>query len=47
MKLSCVNATVIKKYKKQDDKDLSEVKCFACHKKGHYEDKCPNKELKN
>jgi hypothetical protein len=25
-------------------KDISEVECFHCHKKGHYANKCPNKD---
>jgi hypothetical protein len=30
----------------QDDKkkDMSKVKCFACHKFGHYAGQCPNKK---
>ena len=35
--------------KQQQDgqkKDLSTVKCFACHKMGHYAATCPNKKKK-
>ena len=34
--------------KQQDGqkKDLSTVKCFACHKMGHYAEQCPNKKKK-
>jgi hypothetical protein len=30
----------------QDDKkkDMSKVKCYACHKFGHYAGQCPNKK---
>ena len=34
-----VNATAIKK----EEKDLSQVECYNCHKKGHYAIKCPQK----
>jgi hypothetical protein len=27
-------------------KDMSKVKCFACHKFGHYVGQCPNKKKK-
>ena len=29
-----------------EKKDMSKVKCFACHKMGHYAGQCPNKEKK-
>ena len=34
--------------KQQDGQknDLSTVKCFACHKMGHYAGQCPNKKKK-
>ena len=35
--------------KQQQDgqkKDMSTVKCFACHKMGHYAAMCPNKKTK-
>jgi len=45
-----------KKYKKgskggakqrgEGKKDMSKVKCFACHKMGHYAGQCPNKKKK-
>jgi hypothetical protein len=25
-------------------RDIGKVRCFACHKTGHYASKCPNKE---
>jgi hypothetical protein len=28
----------------QPRKDLSKIKCFICHKHGHYESQCPNKK---
>lgn len=42
-----VNTTIIKKDHKYDDRDLSQIEYFAYHKKGHYMNKYPNKELKN
>jgi hypothetical protein len=27
--------------------DMSKVRCFACHKTGHYVSQCPNKEKKS
>jgi hypothetical protein len=27
-------------------RDMSKVRCFACHKIGHYASKCPNKKKK-
>lgn len=41
------NATVVKKDKKQGDKDPSQVECYLYLKKGHYFNKCPDNELKN
>ncbi len=39
-----VNATkVVKKDKDKAPKDLSHVKCYTCHQKGHYTNKCPKK----
>ena len=29
---------------KRKKKDMSKVKCFACHKIGHYASQCPNKK---
>ncbi len=39
-----VNATeVAKKDKDKASKDLSHVKCYTCHQKGHHANKCPGK----
>lgn len=42
-----VNAIVIKKNKKQGNRNLSQIKCYTCHKKDHYTNKCPDKKLNN
>ena len=34
------------KLKGEGKKDMSKVKCFACHKFGHYAGQCPNKKKK-
>jgi hypothetical protein len=34
------------KSKGEQKKDMSKVKCFACHKMGHYAGQCPNKKKK-
>jgi hypothetical protein len=34
------------KPKGEGKKDMSKVKCFACHKFGHYVGQCPNKNKK-
>ena len=34
------------KKKGEQKKDMSKVKCFACHKMGHYAGQCPNKKKK-
>jgi hypothetical protein len=34
------------KQKGEGKKDMSKVKCFACHKFGHYVGQCPNKKKK-
>lgn len=39
-----INVTIVKKDKKEDNKALNHVKCFAYHKKSHYANKYPNKE---
>lgn len=41
------NATVVKKDKMQGNMDLSQVKCYTCHKKDDYFNKCPDKKAKN
>jgi hypothetical protein len=33
--------------KGENRKDLSKVKCFACHKPGHFSSQCPNKKKGN
>lgn len=33
---------IVKKDKKQGNKDHSHMKCFDYHKKDHYDSKCPN-----
>ena len=42
-----VNATAVKKDKDKDKKDLSNIECYICKQKGHYANKCPEKEPKN
>ena len=44
-----VNATAVRKDKDKDKdkKDLSHVECYTCKQKGHYANKCPEKEPKN
>ncbi len=37
-----VNATEVAK-KDKAPKDLSHIKCYTCHQKGHYATKCPDK----
>ncbi len=34
------------KQKGEGKKDMSKVKCFACHKMGHYAGQCPKKKNK-
>jgi hypothetical protein len=29
-----------------EEKDLSDVECYHCHKKGHYANKCPELDLR-
>lgn len=41
------NVAVVKKDKKQGDRNPSQVKCYACYRKDHYASKCPNKKPKN
>lgn len=41
-----MNVTTIKKVKKNGNKDLSQVKCYAYYKKDHYANKYPDKKLK-
>ncbi len=38
-----VNATKVAK-KDKAPKDLSHIKCYTCHQKGHYATKCPDKQ---
>ena len=42
-----VNATAVRKDKDKDKKDLSNIECYTCKQKGHYANKCPEKEPKN
>ena len=35
-----------KKSRGEQQRDMSKVKCFACHKFGHYAGQCPNKKKK-
>ena len=35
------------KGKNGNDKDLANVECYHCHKKGHYANKCPDKKDNN
>jgi hypothetical protein len=37
------NVVLVVKGKK---KDMSKVRCLACHKTGHYASQCPNKKKK-
>lgn len=41
-----VNIIMVKKDKKQSDSNLSQVECFAYHKKGYYANRSLNKEPK-
>ena len=42
-----VNATAVRKDKDKDKKNLSNIECYTCKQKGHYTNKCPEKEPKN
>ena len=42
-----VNATAVRKDKDKDKKDLSNIECYTYKQKGHYANKCPEKEPKN
>ena len=42
-----VNATAVRKDKDKDKKNLSNIECYTCKQKGHYANKCPEKEPKN
>lgn len=44
---TAVNATAVQKDKRKGKKDLSQVECYTCHKKGYYVNNYPNKEKKN
>lgn len=41
------NNIVVKKDKKHNNKNLSQIKYYTCHKKGPYASKCIDRELKN
>lgn len=42
-----INTTIIKKDKKQDEKNLSQVKYYNCHKKNYCTNKYSNKKPKS
>jgi hypothetical protein len=39
------NVALVRK-SNEKKKDMSKVRCFACHKIGHYASQCPNKKEK-